>query len=91
MSRLHFEAGRHREAANAYGRVLTLAAANAADFTAFASLSLHALDVDAATGALAQAERLEPEYPDLLATRALLSIYLGVLAKPKTIACAVWH
>lgn len=77
LSRLHFEAGRHREAANAYGRALTLAAPNAADFTAFASLSLHALDVDAAAGALEQAAKLDPDNPDLLGTRALLSLYLG--------------
>ena len=57
---------------------------NAADLTSFAQLCLHALDIDAATGALAQAERLEPEYPELLATRALLSMYMGRFAEAET-------
>jgi tetratricopeptide (TPR) repeat protein len=79
-SRLHFETGRHRDAANAFGRVLTLTAPNAADLTAFASLSLHALDTSAAAAALEQAEKLDPEYCELLATRALLEMYLGRFA-----------
>jgi tetratricopeptide (TPR) repeat protein len=63
---------------------LTLLPVNAADLTSFAQLCLHALDIDAATGALAQAEKLEPEYPELLATRALLSMYMGRFAAAET-------
>ena len=84
LSRSHFEAGRYRDAANTFGRVLTLVPANAADLTSFAQLCLHALDIDAATGALAQAEQLEPEYPDMLAARALLSMYMGRFVETET-------
>lgn len=77
LSRLHFEAGRFRESANAFGRVLALTAPNASDYTAFAGLCLHALDMPAASSALEQAERLDPEHSELLATRALLSLYQG--------------
>ncbi|MCS6948353.1 MAG: tetratricopeptide repeat protein, partial [Steroidobacteraceae bacterium] len=77
LARQHFEAGQFREAANAYGRVLALRPPTAADWTSFASLALHALDLPAASAALEQAERLEPQNPQMIATRALLELYAG--------------
>jgi len=81
-ARAAFEQGRHVEASNAFARLLSLTPTqNAADLAAYASLSLHALNYDAAAIAVAGAAALEPDNPDMLATRALLQMYFGNFAE----------
>lgn len=75
--RAAFEQGFHVEAAAAFARVLQLVTPTAADLAAYASLCLHALDIDAAAKALDDAEALEPDHTETLSTRALLLMYLG--------------
>ena len=76
-ARAAFEQGRHVDACNAFARALALVKPTAADFSAYASLCLHALNIDAATAALDQAEALDPDNAQMLATRSLLLMYLG--------------
>ena len=77
LARGAFEEGRHSEATRAFARYVSLSKPNAGDLTAYASLCLHALEIDAAAQALSQAEALDPNFPQMLATRALLLMYLG--------------
>lgn len=76
-----FEDGRLIEAKTAFAHALSLAQPSAADLTAYAGLCLKALDMHAAATALDQAEALDPAYPQMLATRALLLMYLGRFAE----------
>ena len=80
-ARAAFEQGRHVAAASAFARVLQVAAPNVADLAAYASLCLHALDIDGATAALDRAEAIDPDYAETLATRALLLMYVGRFAE----------
>jgi len=80
-ARAAFEMGLHTEACHAFEQVLTLVPANAADLAAYGGLSLHALRFDAAAAALDKVESLDPQYAPMLASRALLSMYLGKFAE----------
>ena len=81
LARGALEEGRLNEAVSAFGRFLTLTKPTAGDFTAYASLCLRALYVDTAVKALDRAEELDPALPQMLAQRALLSMYLGRFAE----------
>jgi tetratricopeptide (TPR) repeat protein len=76
-ARAAFEQGFHTEAANAFATGMRLVKPTAADYAAYASLSLHALDFENAGQALDQAEALDPDYTETLSMRALLSMYRG--------------
>lgn len=86
-ARAAFEQGRHIEACHSFARALNLAAPTVADLASYASLCLHALDTDAAAAALDKAEALDPEYPEALATRALLLMYLGRFEDAESCCC----
>lgn len=77
VARAAFEQSFHVEAAAAFARALHLATPTAADLATHASLCLHALDINAAAKALDDAEALDPDHTETLATRALLLMYLG--------------
>ncbi len=81
LARGALEEGRLNEAVSAFARFLTLTKPTAADFTAYASLCLQALYVDTAVKALDRAEELDPDFPQMLAQRALLWMYLGRFAE----------
>jgi len=76
-ARAAFELGFYVEAAAAFARALRLVAPTAADLAAYASLCLHALEIDAAAKALDKAETRDPDHAETLSTRALLLMYLG--------------
>ena len=84
LARGALEEGRLNEAMSAFARFLTLTKPTAADFTAYASLCLQALDVDTAVKALDRAEELDPNFPQMLAQRALVLMYLGRFAEAET-------
>jgi tetratricopeptide (TPR) repeat protein len=77
LSRGAFEDGRLREATTAFARALSLEKPTAPDLTAYAGLCLKAFEMEAAAAALDQAEALDPDFPPMLATGALLMMYLG--------------
>lgn len=77
LARAAFEQGQFQAAAEAYERVLALAAPTAEDFAAYAGLCLHALSLDRAAAALDQAESLAPDLPAMLSKKALLYMYFG--------------
>ena len=77
LARGAFEEGRHIEATTAFARFLTLTKPTVEDFTAYGSLCVQALYIDAALKALDRAEELDPDYPQMLAQRALVLMYLG--------------
>jgi tetratricopeptide (TPR) repeat protein len=76
-----FEDGRLLEAAAAFARAIDLGKPTAADLTAHASLCLKAFELRAASISLDQAEALDPGFPQMLATRALLLMYIGRFAE----------
>ncbi|MBL8548749.1 MAG: sulfotransferase [Hyphomonadaceae bacterium] len=77
LARAAFEDGLLIEAIRAFERALALSKPTAADLTAYAGLCLQALDFDAASRALDQAEALDPNFAQMLASRALVLMYLG--------------
>ncbi|HEX4970255.1 MAG TPA: sulfotransferase [Steroidobacteraceae bacterium] len=77
LSRGAFEDGRLREATAAFARALSFDKPTAPDLTAYAALCLKAFEMEAAAAALDQAEALDPDFPPMLATGALLMMYLG--------------
>jgi tetratricopeptide (TPR) repeat protein len=81
-----YEEGRLIEAKTAFARALSVATPTAADLTAYAGLCLKALDIDETRTALDQAEALDPYHPQMLATRALLLMYLGQFAEAEAYA-----
>ncbi|HKR35532.1 MAG TPA: sulfotransferase [Steroidobacteraceae bacterium] len=81
-----YEEGRLIEAKTAFARALSVATPTAADLTAYAGLCLKALDIDETRTALDQAEALDPDHPQMLATRALLLMYLGQFAEAEAYA-----
>jgi tetratricopeptide (TPR) repeat protein len=81
LARGAFEEGMLSEATTAFARYLTLTKPTAADFTAYASLCLQALDIETALMALDRAEALDRNYPQMLAQRALALMYLGRFAE----------
>ena len=58
---------------------MSLTRPNVADLTAYAGLCLQALNIDAAVKALDQAEALDPNFAQMLASRGLVLMYLGRL------------
>ncbi len=86
LARGAFEEGRHIEATTAFARFLTLTKPTVEDFTAYASLCLQALYIDAAVKALDRAEELDPNYPQMLAQRALVLMYIGRFEEAETYA-----
>ncbi len=84
VARAAFEQGFHVEATEAFARAMRLIAPTAADLTAYASLCLHALDIDAAAKALEEAEALDADYTEMLSTRALLLMYRGRLEEAES-------
>ena len=76
-ARAAFELGLHTEAAAAFASGMQLGTPTAADYAAYGSLCLHALDTQGAAKALEQAEALDPEHTEMLSMRALLLMYLG--------------
>lgn len=81
LTRGAMEEGRLNEAVAAFTRFLTLTKPTAADLTVYASLCLQALYVDTALKALDRAEELDPNFPPMLAQRALVLMYLGRFAE----------
>ena len=81
LARGAFEEGRHIEATTAFARYLSLTKPTVADLTAYASLCLQALYVEPAMLALDRAEALDPTYPQMLAQRALVLMYMGRFAE----------
>jgi tetratricopeptide (TPR) repeat protein len=77
LSRGAFEDGRLLEAAAAFAHALELGKPTAADLTAHAGLCLKAFEMHAAGVSLDRAEALDPDFPQMLATRALMLMYLG--------------
>src|ERR1044071_1380787 len=86
LARGAFEEGQLVEATSAFARYLTLTKPTVADYTAYASLCLQALHIDVAIKALDLAERLDRNYPQMLAQRALALMYLGRFAEAETYA-----
>ncbi len=86
LARGAFEEGRHIEATTAFARFLTLTKPTVEDYTAYASLCLQALYIDAAVKALDRAEEVDPDYPQMLAQRALVLMYLGRFDEAETYA-----
>jgi tetratricopeptide (TPR) repeat protein len=84
LSRGAFEDGRLLEAAAAFARAIELGKPTAADLTAHAGLCLKALEMRAAGISLEQAEALDPDFPQMLATRALHLMYIGRFAEAET-------
>lgn len=84
LARGALEEGRLNEAMSAFARFLTLTKPTAADLTAYASLCLQGLYVDTAVRALDRAEELDPDFPQMLAQRALVFMYLGRFAEAET-------
>jgi tetratricopeptide (TPR) repeat protein len=84
LARGAFEEGRHIEATAAFARYLSLTTPTVADYTAYASLSLQALYIEPAVKALDRAEELDPNYPQMLAQRALVLMYLGRFAEAES-------
>jgi tetratricopeptide (TPR) repeat protein len=84
LARGAFEEGMLIEATNAFARYLTLTKPTAADFTAYASLCLQTLYIETAMMALERAEALDPNYPQMLAQRAMVSMYLGRFAEAES-------
>jgi tetratricopeptide (TPR) repeat protein len=81
LARGAFEEGALIEAINAFGRYLSLTKPTVADFTAYASLCLQGLYIEWAINSLDRAEALDPTYPQMLAQRALVLMYLGRFAE----------
>lgn len=81
VMRAAFEHGWLIEASGAFARVLSLTNPTVADLTAYAGLCVQTLDFDAASRALDQAEALDPTFAQMLATRALVLMYLGQFAE----------
>ena len=81
-----FEEGQLIEAVNSFSRYLTLTKATVADYTAYASLCLQVPYVNDALRALDLAARLDANYPQMLAQRALVLMYLGRFAEAETYA-----
>lgn len=86
-ARAAFELGMHRQAVDAFRQVLTLEHPNAANLTSFASLCLHALDIDAAHQALERAEAMAPDSAEMLSIKALILMYLGRFAEAEACCC----
>ena len=84
LARGAIEQGWNVEAARAFATFLTLTKQTAADFTAYASLCLQALLFDTAVKALDRAEELDPNFPQMLAQRALILMYLGRFEEAET-------
>jgi len=72
-----FEEGQLIEATNSFSRYLALTKPTVADYTAFASLCLQVPYINDALKALELAERLDANFPQMLAQRALVSTHLG--------------
>jgi tetratricopeptide (TPR) repeat protein len=81
LSRGAFEDGRLLEAAAAFARAIDLGKPTVADLTAHAGLCLKALEMRAASVSLERAEALDPDFPQMLATRALQLMYIGRFAE----------
>jgi tetratricopeptide (TPR) repeat protein len=84
LARGAFEEGSLIEATTAFARYLSLTKPTVADFTAYASLCLQALYIEPAMTALDRAEALDPNYPQMLAQRALVLMYLGRFAEAES-------
>jgi tetratricopeptide (TPR) repeat protein len=84
LARAAFEDGRLMDATGAFARVLSLTKPTVGDLTAYAGLCLQALDIDAASRALDQAEALDANFAQMLATRALVLMYLGRFAEAES-------
>jgi len=77
LARAAFEDGQLLESTAAFQRYLSLTRPTVADLTAYAGLCVQALNIDAAVKALDQAEALDPNYAQMLASRGLVLMYLG--------------
>ncbi len=76
-ARAAFERGLYAQAMDAFRHVMQLEQPGAANLTSFASLCLHALNIDAARQSLEAAEALAPDSAEMLSIKALLLMYLG--------------
>jgi len=81
LARAAFEDGRLLDSVLAFARVLSLTRPTAPELTAYAGLCMQALQTEEARAALAQAEALDPNYPQMLATQGLLLMQLGRFAE----------
>jgi tetratricopeptide (TPR) repeat protein len=86
VARAAFEQGSYVDARAAFASVMRLVQPTAGDLGAYANLCLYALDVDAATKALEEAEALDPDHIEVLSTKALLLMYLGRFEEAETYA-----
>jgi tetratricopeptide (TPR) repeat protein len=77
LARAAFENGRLLDSVRAFAHSLSLSQPTAAELTAYAGLCLQALEMEEARTVLAQAEALDPNYPQMLGTYGLLMMYEG--------------
>lgn len=77
LAAAYFEGGRYADALAACERVLTIGPKTAENLSQYASVAINALEYEKAQGALDEAERLSPNNPRMLATKALLLTYQG--------------
>ena len=77
LARGAFEDGQLNESTAAFQRYLSLTRPTVADLTAYAGLCLQTLQIDAAVKALDQAEAIDPNFAQMLASRGLVMMYLG--------------
>ena len=84
LSRAAYELGRFVAALEAFQKVLNCSGRTAENLTTLGRIALHALEFDTATSALAEAEALAPDAPEMLAARGLLLTYLGRFAEAET-------
>ena len=72
-----FEQGRYRQSMAAFAKVLELAPRTADRLATYARICLHALEFDAARETLDEAEKIDPNMPDMLAAKGLMLTYRG--------------
>ena len=72
-----FEGGLFEDAALAFEKAMSISGRDAESLSRLASVAIQALDFEKAETALDEAERIAPELPRMLATRALLLTYQG--------------
>ncbi len=72
-----YETGRLREAMELYRKVMEYSVRDAAHLTVYAQYCLNVSEFDAAEAALTEAEKLDPQYVEMLSAKALLLTYLG--------------
>lgn len=81
LAKARFEQGLYRGALEAYERLLALTPEDAAALTAYGRLCMHAHEFSRATEALARAETLDRDLPEMLAARGMMATWMGRFAE----------